>query len=206
MKSMKWIVMAFACVFAVMAHASDVEFSRARKSVPDVVAAQLRHGGYYVLIANAETSPDTVSTNQQDACVGQRRLSVHGRNDALVIGMWYRDSHIAIDSVRSGDVCRSRDTADIAFGNFELWKPLNGHFEKPDDRKFADTSEVKKLLAQPTQSVHVFVTQPYNIQELMDSDAPTVREGDQVVVMPNGTGSYQVVAILPISAVPSHKD
>ena len=64
-------------------------------------------------------------------CSTQRNLSKEGELQALKIGKFFKGNDIKLTKVLSSEWCRCKDTAKIAFGNYETKNFLNSFY---DDR------------------------------------------------------------------------
>ena len=58
-------------------------------------------------------------------CSTQRNLSKEGELQALKIGKFFKENDIKFTKVLSSEWCRCKDTAKIAFGNYEIKDFLN---------------------------------------------------------------------------------
>ena len=101
---------------------------------------QLNDGGKLIFIrhAYAPGSGDPNNFNLND-CSTQRNLSEEGRKQAEYIGEFFSDNEINIDKVLSSEWCRCKDTAKIAFKNFETFNALNSFY----DEKFASNEDMQ---------------------------------------------------------------
>ena len=61
-------------------------------------------------------------------CKTQRNLSNSGREQAKKIGSYFKENNIPIDKVYSSEWCRCKETASIAFNDFETKSFLNSFF------------------------------------------------------------------------------
>lgn len=86
--------------------------------------ADLRQGGYIIYLRHAETetTPEAVVRDLMD-CSWQRNLSAAGRRQAAALGDLLRDQGIAVWLVEVGPFCRTRQTAEIAFGRASAVNP-----------------------------------------------------------------------------------
>lgn len=149
-------------------------------------ARRLAGGGFVLMMRHAVTEPGTGDPAgfTLDDCASQRNLSEAGRSQATAIGAALRSAGIRIDSVRASAWCRCRDTAELAFGRYEVWPALNSFFE---DRPagVARTREVARFasaLQAPANAM--LVTHQVNITELSGAWAAP---GEIVVVRWDGT-------------------
>ena len=76
-------------------------------------------------------------------CSTQRNLSKEGREQAKLIGKFFKENHIKIDRVLSSEWCRCKDTAFYAFSDFKTFDALNSFY----DEKFAanEDKQIKNL-------------------------------------------------------------
>ena len=91
----------------------------------------LQKGGNLIFIRHAYApgggDPDNFNIND---CLTQRNLNNLGRNQAKKIGSFFIDNKIPIDFVISSEWCRCKETAQIAFNNFETKSFLNSFYSK----------------------------------------------------------------------------
>tara|TARA_B100001287_G_scaffold227711_1_gene197692 strand:+ start:71 stop:628 length:558 start_codon:yes stop_codon:yes gene_type:complete len=90
---------------------------------------KLDEGGKIIFIrhAYAPGSGDPNNFNLND-CSTQRNLSEEGREQAKLIGKFFRENHIKVDKVLSSEWCRCKETAKIAFRNFSTNSFLNSFY------------------------------------------------------------------------------
>ena len=69
-----------------------------------------------------------------DDCKTQRNLNKKGINQSKKIGKLFEKNKIRIDRVLSSQWCRCKDTAKIAFNNYEEFSALNSTFQPPYDK------------------------------------------------------------------------
>ena len=132
---------------------------------------QLEDGGKLIFIrhAYAPGSGDPNNFNLND-CSTQRNLSNEGRTQSKKIGNFFEINNISIDKIYSSEWCRCKETAEIAFKNFETKFFLNSFFstkfsvnrEKQviDFNKFLKTWDQKQNI--------IFVTHYVVISELLN--------------------------------------
>ena len=105
---------------------------------------ELKQGGKLIFIRHAYApgggDPDNFDIND---CNTQRNLSNAGRKQANKIGSFFTSNNILIDKIFSSEWCRCKETALIAFNDFENKSFLNSFFSS----KFAENkdSKMKKL-------------------------------------------------------------
>ena len=105
---------------------------------------ELKQGGKLIFIRHAYApgggDPINFDINK---CSTQRNLSDSGRNQASEIGSFFKNNNILVDKVYSSEWCRCKETALIAFKEFETKNFLNSFFSS----KFAQNkdSQIEKL-------------------------------------------------------------
>ena len=108
------------------------------------VLKNLKNGGNLIFIRHAYApgggDPDNFDLND---CLTQRNLSETGREQAKKIGKFFHENQIPIDKVISSEWCRCKETALIAFKNYETENFLNSFYSA----KFAKNRkmQMKKL-------------------------------------------------------------
>ena len=105
---------------------------------------ELKQGGKLIFIRHAYApgggDPINFDINK---CSTQRNLSDSGRNQASEIGSFFKNNNILVDKVYSSEWCRCKETALIAFKEFETKNFLNSFFSS----KFTKNkdSQIEKL-------------------------------------------------------------
>ena len=132
---------------------------------------QLEDGGKLIFIrhAYAPGNGDPAGFNLND-CSTQRNLSDEGRTQSKKIGNFFEINNISIDKIYSSEWCRCKETAEIAFKNFETKFFLNSFFSTKfsvnreqqviDFNKFLKTWDQKQNI--------IFVTHYVVISELLN--------------------------------------
>jgi len=96
----------------------------------DEIIAYLKEGNKIVFIrhALAPGNGDPENFNLKD-CSTQRNLNEKGREQSIKIGEFFKSNNIKIDKVLSSEWCRCKDTAQLAFREFEKFDALNSYYE-----------------------------------------------------------------------------
>ena len=91
---------------------------------------QLAGGGWVLMMRHEQTVPGIGDPPnfRLDDCSTQRNLSESGRLRARRAGQAMREAGIVLSEVRAGRWCRTRDTAQLAFGQYEIWTALDSFF------------------------------------------------------------------------------
>jgi len=106
----------------------------------DIILNSLKEGKKIIFIRHAiapgNGDPDNFNIND---CATQRNLSKNGIIQSKNIGLFFEKNKIKIDKVLSSEWCRCKDTAKIAFKNFETFDGLNSFY----DEKFALNEDIQ---------------------------------------------------------------
>ena len=91
----------------------------------------LKKGGNIIFIRHA-LAPGNGDLHNFDIsnCSTQRNLSKDGELQALKIGKFFKENNIKLTKVLSSEWCRCKDTAKIAFGNYETKNFLNSFYDE----------------------------------------------------------------------------
>ena len=102
--------------------------------IPNVVKAELidtlKQNNKLIFIrhALAPGNGDPDEFNILD-CNTQRNLDSVGREQSLRLGKYFKINDIPIEAVLSSEWCRCKETAKLAFQNYETFKPLNSFYD-----------------------------------------------------------------------------
>ena len=113
------------------------------------VIEALKEGGKLIFIrhAYAPGNGDPENFNLKD-CLTQRNLDQNGKDQSTKIGLFFKDNSIQIDKVLSSEWCRCKDTAFLAFENFEERSFLNSFYDpKFKKNKKKQINELKKYIS-----------------------------------------------------------
>ncbi len=155
--------------------------------------AGLRQGGYLLYLRHADTAvaPEPAVRDLQD-CGWQRNLSERGRAQAVALGTMLRQQGIPVSAVESSGFCRTRQTAELAFGRAPtVSADLFYHVSRTPAETAADTLRLKARLGRLPAAGNVVLV----------GHAPTFRdvtgielgEGQGAIVKPAGDGTFIVV-------------
>ncbi len=103
-------------------------------------------------------------------CSTQRNLSNDGELQALKIGKFFKKNDIKFTKVLSSEWCRCKDTALIAFGNYETKNFLNSFYdERFSENKNKQILDFQKFIKKWDYSGNlVLVTHYVVISEILD--------------------------------------
>jgi phosphohistidine phosphatase SixA len=157
-----------ACSEATKAAAEDVELARALKA-----------GGVALVMRHAITEPQTDRVEEVGDCTTQRNLTDEGREQARQIGRDVDELGVPVDQVVTSPLCRTTETAELAFGDATPSMALlsAGEEATPEDER--RIRRLEDMATAPDGSAKVLVTHTGNIGGAFDQN---VQEGDIVVV------------------------
>jgi phosphohistidine phosphatase SixA len=147
------------------------------------LANALREGGVVLVMRHAMTENATDREEVLGDCTTQRNLSGEGREQARRIGRDVKALGVPVDKVLASPLCRTKDTADLAFGDSE---PRMALLSAGEEATPADDRRIRKLRAMaqqaPEGSAKVLVTHTGNIggafdQSVLEGEALVLRDG-----------------------------
>ena len=156
----------------------------------------LKKGGFVILMRNSavdEGLGDPKGYKVGD-CATQLNLSDKGRAEAKKIGDEFKKRKIPIKQVFTSAFCRSKETAQLAFGKADVWEPLNSFYDKPD-RKSEQTRMLHQRMENPPKDGAnlVLVTHGYNI---VSATGLNPDPGDMLIIAPAFRVGYKIVGEL----------
>lgn len=134
------------------------------QSAPDI-ATLLRAGGCVLMLRHAQTEagvgdPPNFELSQ---CGTQRNLNDEGRAQSKRIGQWFAARKLAVSSVQSSAWCRCKDTANLAFGRYEVLPALNSTFDSRGGQAAQTEALRERLKGIRAGQFEVWVTHQVNI-------------------------------------------
>ncbi|HXJ79301.1 MAG TPA: histidine phosphatase family protein [Candidatus Methylomirabilis sp.] len=154
--------------------------------------AALRGGGYILYFRHTDTDHsqhDTLGQGPQD-CAKQRNLTDRGRDQARAIGQAIRALTIPIGPVLASPLCRTLETATLAFGTAERSAAARDAGPAPpgSPERFAELRRLLSIMP-PKGTNTVIMGHAYPFYSLV---------GEAAIVQPNGAG-FQVMARLGLT-------
>ncbi len=145
------------------------------KSISDIsLKTLLKNDGKLIFIrhANAPGNGDPENFDISD-CGTQRNLDYKGILDSKKIGVFFKEINIPIDKVLSSEWCRCKDTANYAFGKFEVKNFLNSFYsQKFYHNKSKQIKDLKKYVKNWDGKKNlVFITHFVVISEVLNLSA-----------------------------------
>jgi len=190
-------------VFSIPLHAAepaddfaDIPEFKVQALTPAIVK-QLREGGYvlYMRHGNTDTSrPDQPNMDMND-CATQRILSDEGRRIVKKVGNSIRKAKIPVGDIFSSPLCRTKETALIAFGKNATVNVLLRYTASMDDKeKLQALDTIRELISTPVQGKtnRVIVAHSQNMMALIGY-LPSP-EGTVVIFKPLGNKQFKYIA------------
>ena len=117
-------------------------------------------------------------------CSTQRNLSKDGELQALKIGNFFKNNDIKITKVLSSEWCRCKDTAKIAFGNYQTKNFLNSFYDKRfSENKDKQITDFQKFIKNWNKTGNlVLVTHYVVISEILNLSTSS---GEIIITDPN---------------------
>lgn len=158
----------------------------------------LQQGGYNLYIRHAATSKEVMDQRPVvfSHCDGQRNLSRNGRQDATEIGQAFTRLGIPVGPVHTSPFCRCKDTAQLAFGRFQVNQQLLFSFGLNKARRDQASIYLSRVLAQPPPAGTntVFVSHSANLDEATGVWPDS--EGGVYIFRPQSDGSPEYLGVI----------
>jgi phosphohistidine phosphatase SixA len=154
----------------------------------------LKEGGKVVLVQHAKIDDQVGDPFSLDpSCFIERNLSEEGRQQAKAIGEAFKQHQIPIEAVWSSPHCRTKDTADLAFDDYQIKPELRLIRALPEEQAKRNITQLKQLIGNyQGQANLILVTHRPNIGELIHQ---RVSPGYVIVLQPLGDGLFDTLAI-----------
>ncbi len=139
------------------------------QSPPATLIKQLKQGGYIIYMRHGPTDHNSKDIDRSDLknCSRQRNLSSEGRLKMAKIGRIIKELHIPIGKVSSSPYCRTKDTAQLVFGSYQVDNNLQFSISKDKEESRQLGEYLKKALnhARPGNKNRVFVGHTSNLRD-----------------------------------------
>jgi broad specificity phosphatase PhoE len=180
------------CIVTVCAHAAPPAEPPA---IDGALVSQLRSGGFVIYLRHTGTNLPKIGDAAETAhdCTTQRVLSDKGRQQAKAIGAAFRALEIPVGQVLSSPACRTKQTAELAFGRHVVVPDLRLAIAAREERQRLG-QVLRELLAVPPakKTNTVIVSHSANLKEAMNLWPE--EEGMAYIFRPLGNGKLSVVA------------
>ena len=151
------------------------------------IVRTLQAGGLTLLMRHALTDAAISQRELLRSCDSQRNLTIAGREQARAVGRAMRRLRIPIGQVRASPLCRTRDTARLAFGRATIDRMLVSAGvigTTADDERRGRALRARVRQPPPAGENTVLVTHSPNIRAA--SGYETVAEGEILVLGAGG--------------------
>jgi phosphohistidine phosphatase SixA len=175
----------------------NTDYSTHLHTPPEVMqlVQMIQKGGYTIFFRHERTGMTEIIRDRLPYdftnCDGQRMLSPAGIASSQEVGQAFRILNIPIEQVLSSPICRSKDTAKLAFQDFKVTNQLmvqNEALKRTKDDVAQDLAMLVNQPHRPNQNVilvgHLGNTLPITV-------LPS--EGEAIVLKPDGKGGIAVV-------------
>jgi broad specificity phosphatase PhoE len=155
---------------------------RAEEAGEQALWADLRGGGFVLLMRHAQTEPGTGDppSFRLDDCATQRNLDERGRAQARAWRGRFQERRVRMGRIYTSAWCRCRETAELIGGApIELLPALNSFFEARERREEQTTQLADFIQAWAGPDNLLLVTHQVNITALTDA----VPRSAQLVVL-----------------------
>ena len=153
----------------------------------------LRSGGNVIYFRHAATVAEQADTGDPllNQCETQRNLSAEGRRMAKEIGAAIKTLGVRVGRVVTSPYCRTRETAELAFGRHERSNAL--YFAVGVDRegRAAQRAQLLRLLSTAPEAGTNVVLVSHNANLKEATGIWPKREGDAHVFRPRPDGSHE---------------
>jgi hypothetical protein len=161
--------------------------------------AALKSGGHVIYFRHFETGADFADqvTADIDNCWTQRNVNAQGLRDAQRIGKFIYDQKIPIGRVVASPFCRTRHSADLAFGRYEridALKILPSKDYTPEQNAVMKAA-LMPFIAPPADNKNTVIMA--HDDNLVAAGGPLLDvQGEAAVLKPDDKGGFTVVGRL----------
>ena len=169
-------------------------------TVPQLIAA-LKGGGHIVYFRHAATdfSKNDEKMRDFDDCANQRNLTDAGRAQSKRIGASWRALGLPVGKVNASPFCRTRETAELAFGRYErATEARGGPGTATDAERYRPLSDL--LSTPPAKGANDIVVSHGNPFRALHPELPYLQEGEGAIIRPLGAGRHEVLGRITFDA------
>jgi phosphohistidine phosphatase SixA len=164
----------------------------------DALWAALAAGGKVVMIRHAATEEASAEVSMNLSGVGncsqEQNLTEAGREQARLLGGFFRERQVSVDTVLTSQYCRARETAELAFGGHDTWAALNLTEAMPEDDVEFLLEDVRERIGEfDGDGTLVLITHRSNINTIAFRQT---EPADMVVVEPDDFGGFTVLGAI----------
>ncbi len=161
--------------------------------------AALKTGGHVIYFRHFETGADFADqvTADIENCWSQRNVNAQGLRDAQRIGRFLYDQKVPIGRVLASPFCRTRHSADLAFGRYERIDGLKILPSKDytPEQNAAMKAAMMPFVVPPADGKNTVIMA--HDDNLVAAGGPLLDvQGEAAVLKPDGKGGFTVVGRL----------
>ena len=163
--------------------------------------AALLRGGYVIYFRHASTdfsTNDDAMTSFED-CSKQRNLTDEGRSRARQIGAGIAALSLPIGDVIASPYCRTRETAQLAFGRAIVSNDVRGG-PPADASRYA---ALARLISTPVSGATNRVIVSHGNPFAAVAGPPYLAEGEAAIIEPRGSEGFRIVGRVPWNGWPA---
>lgn len=159
----------------------------------------LTDGGKVVMIRHTQSEEATPEVSMhlsaEGDCTQEQNLSEEGQEQARALRARFQEQGVIVGTVLSSEFCRARQTAELAFGGYEAWTPLNLVESLPTGESDWLMEDVRERMGTfDGDGVLVLVSHRSNINTITFQQT---EPGDMVVAEPDEFGGFNVLGLIP---------
>jgi phosphohistidine phosphatase SixA len=160
----------------------------------DRLVEALQDGGLVLFLRHTETTADGVDDLRRPGrCEGQRSLTDEGRRQARAIGRAFTALEIPVGRVLASPICRTAETARLAFGRTDTDRVLLPVEGEPAAEQIDGGQAL--LADEPTDGENTVLVGHISSIRALAGTSP--EEGGTVIFRPDGSGGFRLVAEVP---------
>ena len=156
----------------------------------------LQQGGYIIFFRHGTTYRSQLDTDQQNLenCATQRNLDETGQAQARAIGAAFAAANIPVGAVLASPYCRTRHTAELAFGRVELTADLiNPSYTEDAAESAYLESRLAQFLSEPPPAGLNTILVGHNSPSLQTITGLSIIEGEAAIFAPHGDGQFTLI-------------
>lgn len=161
----------------------------------------IQQGGYVIFFRHAATYRAQLDTDQQNLanCATQRNLDETGQAQARAIGAAFAAANIPIGAVSASPYCRTRHTAELAFGRVALTADLiNPSYTEDAAESAYLESRLAQFLSDPPPAGLNTILVGHNSPSLQTITGLSIVEGEAAIFAPHGDDQFTLIGrVLP---------
>ncbi|MBO1926499.1 hypothetical protein J3998_02835 [Thiomicrorhabdus sp. 6S2-11] len=188
-----WLLVLAGWLLAFSAHCADKETEFNEKIVTPELIQQLQTGGFVIYMRHGNTDnsrPDQAPKVDLNDCSTQRVLDQKGVAVTKRVGNYVRAARIPIGDVFASPMCRAKNSAENAFGHYQLDNKLMYTGTMTSAEKKPVIANTRRLISepQPLGTNRVLVAHAPNMMDLINYFP---EEATLVIFKPQGNSQFE---------------